>query len=55
MEDSHIAHIDLDNNVSIFGVFDGHGGKIHFLVEDLVNVGREVALLVKDIFLTEIK
>jgi serine/threonine protein phosphatase PrpC len=27
MEDSHIAHTDLDNGVSLFGVFDGHGGK----------------------------
>jgi len=26
MEDSHIAHTDLDNGVSLFGVFDGHGG-----------------------------
>ena len=27
MEDSHIAHTDLDNGVSLFGVFDGHGGE----------------------------
>ena len=28
MEDSHIANInDLGPNLSIFGVFDGHGGK----------------------------
>jgi len=26
MEDSHICHTDLDNGVSLFGVFDGHGG-----------------------------
>jgi serine/threonine protein phosphatase PrpC len=27
MEDSHIADIDsLGKNISIFGVFDGHGG-----------------------------
>jgi len=26
MEDSHIAATNLDNNVSVFGVFDGHGG-----------------------------
>lgn len=28
MEDSHIAAISLDNNVQLFGVFDGHGGKL---------------------------
>ena len=28
MEDSHIANFkDLGKNISIFGVFDGHGGK----------------------------
>ena len=26
MEDSHIAATNLENNVSVFGVFDGHGG-----------------------------
>lgn len=26
MEDSHIASCNLENNVSVFGVFDGHGG-----------------------------
>jgi len=28
MEDSHIAAVNLDNGVSVFGVFDGHGGII---------------------------
>lgn len=28
MEDAHIAHININNSgVSLFGVFDGHGGK----------------------------
>lgn len=27
MEDAHLAEPDLDNGVSCFGVFDGHGGK----------------------------
>lgn len=27
MEDSHIANVDLTPEVSIFAVFDGHGGK----------------------------
>ena len=26
MEDSHIAAMNIDTNVSVFGVFDGHGG-----------------------------
>jgi len=26
MEDSHIADIKVDNECTIFGVFDGHGG-----------------------------
>jgi serine/threonine protein phosphatase PrpC len=26
MEDSHIVNTSLPNDVSIFGVFDGHGG-----------------------------
>ena len=27
MEDAHIAHININNTgVSLFGVFDGHGG-----------------------------
>jgi serine/threonine protein phosphatase PrpC len=27
MEDAHIARLNLEPNVHIFGVFDGHGGK----------------------------
>lgn len=27
MEDAHITKPDLTNDVSVFGVFDGHGGK----------------------------
>lgn len=26
-EDAHIAHLDLEEDMSLFGVFDGHGGK----------------------------
>ena len=42
MEDSHICCTNLDNGVSVFGVFDGHGG-------------REVALFVKDRYIEELK
>ena len=31
MEDSHIAALNIDNNVSMFGVFDGHGGTHTYL------------------------
>ena len=27
MEDAKITHLDFDEDASIFGVFDGHGGK----------------------------
>jgi serine/threonine protein phosphatase PrpC len=30
MEDAHITKADLNDEVSIFGVFDGHGGIIVF-------------------------
>jgi serine/threonine protein phosphatase PrpC len=30
MEDSHIANTNLGNGLSLFGVFDGHGGKQNF-------------------------
>jgi len=30
MEDSHIANVSLPNGCSLFGVFDGHGGKLIF-------------------------
>lgn len=43
MEDAHIAHMDIvQGEVSIFGVFDGHGG-------------QEVAKFVEDNFLKEIQ
>lgn len=29
MEDSHICCTTLGDNVQLFGVFDGHGGKNH--------------------------
>jgi len=32
MEDSHIACVDLDSKVSVFGVFDGHGGMLYLMI-----------------------
>jgi serine/threonine protein phosphatase PrpC len=36
MEDSHIAHTDLDNGLSLFGVFDGHGGEFASIFNTVV-------------------
>lgn len=53
MEDSHIAAINLENKVQVFGVFDGHGGKI-FNILNTYLLGKEVALYVKDKFIEEL-
>ena len=42
MEDSHIAHLNIDHGNNLFGVFDGHGG-------------QEVALYVKKHFGKELQ
>jgi len=42
MEDAHIAKINFEPECSLFGVFDGHGGK-------------EVALFVEKHFIEELK
>ena len=42
MEDTHIIDIDLENDVYLFGVFDGHGG-------------NEVAKFVEARFVEELK
>lgn len=42
MEDSHLAILDLENDISFFGVFDGHGG-------------CEVAKFVENHFIDELK
>ena len=26
MEDAHISELNMENGISVFGVFDGHGG-----------------------------
>jgi serine/threonine protein phosphatase PrpC len=53
MEDSHIANLDIGDGVSIFGVFDGHGG-INIVMLTL-NIGAEVAHFVKKYFIKELK
>ena len=59
MEDSHIAHINLEpGGNSLFGVFDGHGGGLTLLFNNLtvmyVFLGQEVALYVKKHFAKEL-
>ena len=44
MEDSHICNLDIGDGISIFGVFDGHGGNTVFII--LIEIGSEVALFV---------
>ena len=46
MEDAHIAYTNLPNGLSLFGVFDGHGGK-NFSFKVINTLGQEVALYVK--------
>lgn len=41
MEDAHIAKLDVQNGIHVFGVFDGHGG-------------REVALFCQKHFIPEL-
>ncbi len=53
MEDSHIACTDLGDNTSVFGVFDGHGGKNICIMS--FKIGKEVALYVKEKFVDELK
>lgn len=50
MEDSHICQTNFGEGLSLFGVFDGHGGKTEFCSELILicTVGQEVALYVKN-------
>ena len=53
MEDSHIAKVDIGDGVSLFGVFDGHGG-MEF--QNLINhLGAEVAKYIEKHFIKELK
>lgn len=50
MEDSHITNTNLGNGLSLFGVFDGHGGKFsksESTISLTPYLGQEVALYVK--------
>lgn len=51
MEDAHITKADLTDEVSVFGVFDGHGGLFSFCNE---LIGKEVAYFVEKHFLDEL-
>ena len=46
MEDTHVCNVKREDGVSVFGVFDGHGGKSK-KVDTILNIGAEVALFVK--------
>lgn len=37
MEDAHIANTNLGNGLSLFGVFDGHGGKYYQINKHFLN------------------
>lgn len=39
MEDSHISELEIDKDISFFGVYDGHGGNevADFVKEHLVH------------------
>jgi serine/threonine protein phosphatase PrpC len=36
MEDAHIANTKLANGISVFGVFDGHGGKSNITESSII-------------------
>lgn len=46
MEDAHLACTSLPNGLSLFAVFDGHGGKYYELQPKLSKLGKEVAKFV---------
>lgn len=49
MEDAAISELDIGGGNSIFGVFDGHGGKIYCYA------GAEVSKYVEKIFVAQLK
>ena len=42
-EDAHLCAIDIAEGVSLFGVFDGHGGIPSIITRFTCKIGNEVA------------
>lgn len=49
MEDAHITKADLTDEVSIFGVFDGHGGT-NYSMKYILYQARKLLILLKNTF-----
>lgn len=45
MEDAHIANLDIGDGISIFGVFDGHGGELF-----IIKFNHHLAQINKNLF-----
>jgi serine/threonine protein phosphatase PrpC len=43
MEDAHLAKLDFEDDMHMFGVFDGHGGKevAMYVAENLISIFTE--------------
>ena len=44
MKDAHCAELDFDEKTGLFGVFDGHGGKLKYL-KSFINNNHAVFIL----------
>lgn len=55
MEDSHICHLDVEDGVHFFGVYDGHGGMTVWIIRSDCLIGFEVADFVKEHLVQELK
>ena len=47
MEDSHITNTNLAPGISLFGVFDGHGGKTFFQIFDHFDQVKKLPYMLK--------
>ena len=54
MEDAHFINLDIGDGVAIFGVCDGHGGKLRVIVF-IYFIGSEVAKYIEKVFIRELK